>query len=205
MKFDATDADLALFLEEAAEQLETLSDGLLRMERDASDPQLLQAVFRAAHTLKGSSATIGHARMAVLTHAMESVLDSIRNGSLSPAADGVIDALLAGVDALHVLNEEIVTRTESDIAIDDLIGRLHQAAGGQAASPGAPARSPAMEPVPMITALEDGAEAVEVTVQIDPASSWPAVRAYQVLMELASLGSVVRSQPSEAELQAGES
>lgn len=207
LQFDADDDDLALFLDEAAEQLRTLSDGLLRMERDASDPQLIQAVFRAAHTLKGSSATIGHLRMAALTHAMESVLDQVRNGTLVPTTS-VIDRLLAGVDALNILNEEVITHEESGVQVDDLIADLHDIDG---------AAQPAVEPTATrtLTADErnavtealagDGHRAYDIEVTIDPRSDWPAVRAYQALMELAPLGTVIRSWPTEEELQAGES
>lgn len=192
LHFDATDGDLALFLEEATEQIRTLSDGLLRLERDASDPQLIQAMFRAAHTLKGSSATIGHERMARLTHAMESVLDAIRKGRL-PVGVTVIDTLLAGVDALTALNEEVVTRAESDVDVEALIAHLQ--AVGVAEAGHRPAAAGA--------AAESGAFWVEVA--IDPRSDWPAVRAYQALMELAALGTVLRSWPSEEELQSGQS
>ncbi len=209
LHFDATDGDLALFLEEAAEQIRTLSDGLLRLERDASDPQLIQAVFRAAHTLKGSSATIGHERMARLTHAMESVLDAIRKGNL-PVGAPVIDTLLAGVDALTALNEEVVTRIESDVDVEALIARLQQVSvpergeGTAEASPGSPPF--AREGEEDVSELVDGgARAFWVEVTIDPRSDWPAVRAYQALMELAALGTVVRSWPGEEQLQAGQS
>jgi two-component system chemotaxis sensor kinase CheA len=206
LQFDATAGDLALFLEEAAEELETLSAGLLRMERDADDAQLLQAVFRAAHTLKGSSATIGHQRMATLTHAMESVLDNIRKGMLTPST-AVIDALLAGVDALNVLNEEVVTHEESDVAVDGLIARLHETATGKGAG-----QAKALgvfsdeDRAALLEAVQAaGQRGYEVEVTVDPRSEWPAVRCYQALVELAPLGTVVRSQPSEEQLQAGES
>ncbi len=209
LHFDATDGDLALFLEEAAEQIRTLSDGLLRLERDASDPQLIQAVFRAAHTLKGSSATIGHERMARLTHAMESVLDAIRKGNL-PVGAPVIDTLLAGVDALTALNEEVVARIESDVDVEALIARLQQVSvpergeGTAEASPGSPPS--AREGTEDVSELvDDAARAFWVEVTIDPRSDWPAVRAYQALMELAALGTVVRSWPGEEQLQAGQS
>jgi two-component system chemotaxis sensor kinase CheA len=209
LHFDATDGDLALFLEEAAEQIRTLSDGLLRLERDASDPQLIQAVFRAAHTLKGSSATIGHERMARLTHAMESVLDAIRKGNL-PVGAPLIDTLLAGVDALTALNEEVVARIESDVDVEALIARLQQVSvpergeGTAEASPGSPPS--AREGTEDVSELvDDAARAFWVEVTIDPRSDWPAVRAYQALMELAALGTVVRSWPGEEQLQAGQS
>ncbi len=197
LEFDATDADLVLFLEEAAEQLRVLSDGLLRLEREG-DAQLVQALFRAAHTLKGSSATIGHTRMASLTHAMESVLDNVRNGALAPDSQ-VIDSLLAAVDVLNVLNEEVETRSESGIEIEASIARLQAIAGReQAPAPmrPAPAAAPTTAPV--------GEHGYEVEVTIDPRSDWPAVRAYQALMELAALGTIVSSTPSEQELQSGE-
>lgn len=217
LQFDATDGDLALFLEEATEQLHTLSDGLLRLERDASDPQLIQAVFRAAHTLKGSSATIGHERMARLTHAMESVLDAIRKGSL-PVTAAVIDTLLAAVDALQALNEEVVTREPSDVDVESLVTRLHAVSGSAADSKataptasrtvqadGAAFLSAPAHPAAEAAVQESGMSAFAVEVAVDPRSDWPAVRAYQALMELAALGTVVRSWPSEEELQAGQS
>lgn len=218
LHFDATDSDLTLFMEEAAEHLHTLSDGLLRLERDASDPQLIQAMFRAAHTLKGSSATIGHERMARLTHAMESALDAIRKGALS-VSPALIDTLLAGVDALNELNEEVVTRQASAVDVDGLVARLHaltvaeagaaplpggdtQPSASRASASNAGAQTPATGGVPE-TETEGTVYTVEVA--IDPRSDWPAVRAYQALMELAALGTVLRSWPSEEELQSGQS
>jgi two-component system chemotaxis sensor kinase CheA len=130
--FDATDADLVLFLAEAAEQLDLLGRGLLQIERDMGDADLIQAVFRAAHTLKGAAATIGHVRMARLTHAMEGVLDAIRTGTLKPGSS-VIDCLLACVDALNILNEEVRTREQCQLAVDVLVERLQEIAAGTAA------------------------------------------------------------------------
>lgn len=198
LQFDATESDLALFLEEAAEQLQTLSDGLLRMERDAGDTQLLQAVFRAAHTLKGSSATIGHTRMADLTHVMESVLDSVRKGTLEVTTP-VIDAMLGCVDALMMLNDEIVTKEPCDIAIDALAQLLRDVARVEA-----PAPKGKKKPAAKAQAAVSGSHDVEVEVTIDPTSEWPAVRAYQALMELAQHGTIIRSEPSEEQLQTGE-
>lgn len=205
LQFDATDEDLSLFLEEAAEQLKTLSDGLLSMERDVRDPQIIQAVFRAAHTLKGSSATIAHQRMAALTHAMESVLDNIRKGTLVPGSD-VIDCLLAGVDALNLLNEEVLTREQSSVAVESLIERLHEAAGTRGVTTKqAPAAALSTEDYAAAAAAveQPGQRALELEVSVDPKSDWPAVRAYQALVELALFGRIIRSWPSEQELQAG--
>ncbi|MHB8105767.1 MAG: Hpt domain-containing protein, partial [Dehalococcoidales bacterium] len=72
-----TQEDLKLFLQEADEQLELLDEDIVRLEKEAENPDLMQEIFRAAHTLKGSSAMVGHQRLSELAHAMENVLDNI--------------------------------------------------------------------------------------------------------------------------------
>jgi two-component system chemotaxis sensor kinase CheA len=206
LSFDASDAELQLFLEEAAEQIRTLADGLLELERGANDPTIVQALFRAAHTLKGSSATIGHTRMATLTHALENALDALRHGHLE-ATPSVIDALLASLDALQTLSDEVSTRTPTDLPLDALVERLHAVvAGPAAASENEQARVLSGEEAARVAELvrESGGRPLTVAVTIDPGSVWPAVRAYQALVELSALGTVARSWPSEAELQTGE-
>ena len=101
LQFDLDEEDLKLFTEEADEQIELLDTFLVQLEGEP-DADLLQQIFRAAHTLKGSSATIGHKKMAKLTHAMETVLDAVRQGHHRHHS-ATVDALLAGVDALRVL------------------------------------------------------------------------------------------------------
>ncbi|MBM4445231.1 MAG: chemotaxis protein CheA, partial [Chloroflexi bacterium] len=74
---DVTAAELQVFLEETEEQIALLDRTIVDLEKNGSDPQLLQEIFRAAHTIKGSSAMIGHEPMAELTHAMEGLLDML--------------------------------------------------------------------------------------------------------------------------------
>ena len=102
----------------------------MRLERDASDPKLLQEIFRAAHTLKGSSAAIKHHRMAELTHALENVLDDLRNGALS-VSSSLVDVLLETLDALRILCDEVITREESpDLDVAAITARLHAVQSG---------------------------------------------------------------------------
>jgi two-component system chemotaxis sensor kinase CheA len=55
--------DIKLFLTEADEQLQLLDEDIVRLERESDNIKLLQEIFRASHTIKGSSAMIGHQRM----------------------------------------------------------------------------------------------------------------------------------------------
>jgi len=77
-----TEEDIKVFLAEADEQLQYLEDGLLDLEHSSDDPEVIAQIFRAAHTLKGSSATLGHDKMARLTHSMESVFDLVRKSQM---------------------------------------------------------------------------------------------------------------------------
>ena len=79
---DITSEDLDVFLQEAEEQLQLLDESFVRMEQAGNDPQILQEIFRAAHTIKGSAGMVGHQQMTQLAHSMENLLDQVRNGSL---------------------------------------------------------------------------------------------------------------------------
>src|SRR5581483_10774030 len=101
------------------------------------------------------SAMIGHTRMAELMHAMESVFGMVREGKLTPTSD-IVDALLAGVDGLQTLRDEVVSKQQSDVELAPTVEALHhvvEAGGGtmarlpgQAAPAGAPAAAAAAAP-----------------------------------------------------------
>jgi len=138
MQFDATEDDLKVWLAEADEQIELLQNDVIRLEKDYTDSELVAGIFRAAHTLKGSSGMIGHTRMAELTHAMESVFGTVRDGKLQPTSD-VVDIILQGVDGLNALREEVVTKqSRDDIDLTDTVASLHrivEEAGGTMGKP----------------------------------------------------------------------
>ena len=74
---------LDVFLDEGREQLVLLEAGFLEMERGDQTAETMQALFRAAHTLKGSSRSMGFLPIGDLTHEMENILDDLRNDKLS--------------------------------------------------------------------------------------------------------------------------
>lgn len=129
LEFDASPEDLKVFLDEADEQLQLLEEDIVKLERDGEDDELVQEIFRAAHTLKGSSATLGHKRMAELTHVMENVLDKIRRHRLELSTP-LVDTLFACLDALRALKDEIVTGQESAVDLASLVHRLTDAGAG---------------------------------------------------------------------------
>src|SRR5512140_2144043 len=85
------------FVSEAQENIDALGRDLLRLDRggDEGEPDLVNAVFRAAHTLKGLSSMFGVERMARLAHALEDLLDDVRMGRQPldrPALDSLLEA-----------------------------------------------------------------------------------------------------------------
>ena len=118
---------LDLFVQEAEERLATLERELLLLEREPTTERI-DLVFRAAHTLKGSSRAMGFAGVADLTHEMESVLDALRGHSLQVSTE-VANALLAGLDELRVQIESIVGG-RGDIPSDpNLVARMQRFLG----------------------------------------------------------------------------
>jgi two-component system, chemotaxis family, sensor kinase CheA len=96
---------LRSFRAELAEHVQSMTDGLLSLEQRAMEPQerqeLLETIFRAAHSLKGAARAVGATAIEQLAHALESVLDGLRSGTLSASA-GMFTACYAALDAIRV-------------------------------------------------------------------------------------------------------
>lgn len=119
--------ELKVFLQEAEEQLQVLDEDIIRLEKEADNTELVQAIFRAAHTLKGSSGMLGFQKMAEMTHAMEDALDRLRSGTLTVSAE-LVDELLQSVDALKILKENVTAGDEGDLDIAPLVASLRASA-----------------------------------------------------------------------------
>ncbi len=121
--FDISEDEVPIFLAEVDEHLQVLDDILIRLEREAADSELVQTVFRSAHTIKGMAGMIGHRRMTELTHALENALDGVRKKSIEISTP-LINVCLDTVDRLRLLRAEVVTGQTSDVDIDELVQAL---------------------------------------------------------------------------------
>lgn len=137
---------LGTFRGQAEELLVALEEGLLALERAPQDDETLHAVFRAAHTIKGDARIVGLEEVAVAAHALEDVLEQLRDRTLAPVP-GLISALLAVGDALRamifsgVLPAHQVAvdalrlsaeMARSEVPDDALTADVHEATGAQA-------------------------------------------------------------------------
>lgn len=106
----------SVFIQEAREQLTAMEDGLLRMEQGDVDADLLNAIFRAAHTIKGASGVVELHHIERFTHVLESLLDRLRNGEIGVGSE-MITVLLRGCDHIRALLDAVEQgSTEEDPA-----------------------------------------------------------------------------------------
>jgi two-component system chemotaxis sensor kinase CheA len=103
-----------VFFEESFEGIDVMESGLLALGDGAADTEQINAVFRAAHSIKGGSGTFGFSGIAAYTHAMETLLDEIRGGR-RPATRAVVDVLLRSVDVLR----QMLTAVRDGGAVDE--------------------------------------------------------------------------------------
>ena len=144
LTFDLQPGDDRLFTDESMEQIERIEQGLLELEHGL-DAGVVNEVFRAAHTLKGSAATIGHRRMTELTHAMEDLFGAFRSGTLHDVK-AFADVLLATIDVLRALVAEVQEGETLTDAPEDLTRQLRDLLSTATAA--AAARSTAPRPAP---------------------------------------------------------
>ncbi|WP_063867609.1 chemotaxis protein CheA [Paenibacillus sp. Soil766] len=112
-----------VFLEELEEQLELIDDCILKLEQDGKTDRVIQNLFRAAHTLKGSSATMGFESMKELTHEMEHLLDLVRHDRMEVSI-GLINLLFKSLDLLKELKKEIESTDQTMSNILPLLAEL---------------------------------------------------------------------------------
>lgn len=116
---------LDLFLDETKEHLQNLSDQIMRLEENPEDADVINEIFRAAHTLKGMAGTMGFKRMQTLTHDMENVFSEVRSGKLKVRAE-IIDTLFSCLDALDEYVQTIQeTSDEGTNDNEELIKKLN--------------------------------------------------------------------------------
>ena len=124
-----------VFFEESAEHLAAMEALLLDLDVDSPDPEQLNAIFRAAHSIKGSAGTFGFTDLADTTHILENLLDRIRKRELGLRAE-MVDAFLQAGDLLRGMLEAHQGRGAVDArAVQDLAARLHRLVDGPAPGP----------------------------------------------------------------------
>ena len=184
-----------LFLTESQDNLSAINHALLELERTPTAREPVGALFRAVHTVKGMSATMGYTVVAELSHELETLLDLVRRGDRD-VGGGLMDTLFAAADMLERAIELSVAGREEELEVAATIAALRGAAaqgGGPIPTPNA---SPKRKKKRGAAAREVAPAPVTIRVAQEPNTPMPGVRAFLVLERAKTLGAIVRVQPA---------
>lgn len=123
--FDDNDIDqelLAEFLEESIEGLDLTSDLFVRLEQNPNDIEIIQAIFRPIHSVKGNSAFFNLIHTKKLTHSMENILDLLRKEAMR-VSQTIIDTLLKGSDEVKLMLERVKSG-QAEVSDEDAFNAL---------------------------------------------------------------------------------
>lgn len=222
---------LEIFIEESKEHLQNLNESLLGMEKTPNNKNLINEIFRVAHTLKGMAATMGFKKMSVLTHDMENVLSEIRNGALDSSAE-LLDVLFQCLDALERYIDVISDSgnegsDDNRLIIDRLNAILNEKKDGPKPSASAVATSvPSSqgqakaevksssserkhlmipfndyEKNAMVKAKEEGYKTFGITLVISESCVLKSARAFIIFRTLERLGQIIKSYPNVQDIE----
>ncbi|MBQ9334396.1 MAG: chemotaxis protein CheA [Lachnospiraceae bacterium] len=217
---------LDIFLDEAGEHLQSLSDQIMILEQEPENEDTINEIFRAAHSLKGMAGTMGYKNMQNLTHDMENVFSEVRNGNIKIKSD-MIDVLFQCLDALEAYTNNIRessdegTETNENLikALNDILnGGTGGSSGGakkeEAKEEKAPEAAAASgdeawkhiklgdtETSVLGEALKQGKTPYGLTVKVQESCILKAARAFLVFKAVEELGEVIISDPSTQDIE----
>ncbi len=221
---------LELFIDETKEHLQSLNEHILELEKDPENDDTINEIFRAAHTLKGMSGTMGYTRMQRLTHDLENVFSEIRNGNMK-ANEKLVDILFRGLDALESYLDVISsTGSEGTEDNEDIINDLNEVITEETgADSGAPEKTQKAEASPskvekvtennpaknkyeqipvseyeihaMENAKEDGQNVFGITVYLQESCILKAARAFLVFKTVEDRGELIKSVPDTEKIE----
>lgn len=156
MSFGADEEILQDFLVEAGEILEQLSEQLVELESRPDDADLLNAIFRGFHTVKGGAGFLQLNELVECCHIAENVFDILRKGERRVDSE-LMDVVLEALDAVNGMFGQVRERTEITAATPELLAALARLAEPAGAEPAAPAVEEVLEPVAEVVADESPA------------------------------------------------
>lgn len=198
---------LAMFIDESKDHLQALNENLLKLENEPTNIEIVQEIFRSAHTLKGMAATMAFEDISALTHEMENVLDEVRNERLQ-VDTFTIDTLFKSLDVLESMVEDIVAGGTGQADVQQLVETLQAIVAGEAAA----AASDDGQAISHFSldeyqysvlqqSLESNYLVFYIEVTLSKTCVLKAARAYMVFDLLERNGEVVKSSPSVEDLE----
>jgi two-component system, chemotaxis family, sensor kinase CheA len=167
---------LGMFVQEAAEHLETIEPDLLTLEENGDDtePEIINRLFRGVHSIKGSAGFFGLTSITKLSHTMENLLGKVRESTIS-ASPAVTDSLLSGLDKLQTMIDDVAASDSVDAS--EQVATIQAILDGNAAADAAPPAAPppavdeAPEPPPPVEAAPEPPPAAPPPAAAEPVAA----------------------------------
>ena len=202
-----------MFLEESMDNLQTLNESLLELEKNPNDVDKVNEIFRVAHTIKGMAATMGFTDIAELTHKMEDVLSKFRDGQLNVTQE-VVTVLFDCLDTLERMVSNIEEGTDSSVDIEPIIKSLHNISqvndvdGSQEVESLVTLEKDncSMElndyDMSIIKqAQEKDFNAIELSITLSENTLLKSARAFLIVKDLEEIGEIIKSKPSTEDIE----
>ncbi|MEB5098301.1 chemotaxis protein CheA [Pseudomonas aeruginosa] len=141
MSFDADEEILQDFLVEACEILEQLSEQLVELESRPDDMDLLNAIFRGFHTVKGGAGFLQLNALVECCHIAENVFDILRKGERRVSSE-LMDVVLQALDTVNAMFDQVREQSEPTPATPELLAALARLAEPEGAEPAEPVQAP---------------------------------------------------------------
>jgi two-component system, chemotaxis family, sensor kinase CheA len=186
-----------LFLTESQDNLSAINHALLELERTPTSRESVGALFRAVHTVKGMSATMGYTIVADLSHELETLMDLVRRGERA-VTGALMDTLFAAADMLERAIELSVAGRGDELDVRETMAALRSAASSAKATRSTDAPAPSSKPRKKRASKVVSAPSPAITVVVtqEPNTPMPAVRAYLAIERAKTLGTVVSTSPA---------
>lgn len=205
---------LELFFEESDEHIQSLNDCVLDLESDPENQEIIDDMFRSAHTLKGMAGTMGYDSLAQLTHKMENVFDLLKKKTIK-ADSRSIELIFSCLDSISAIVEDLRQGGEGVLDVADLVIRLNAVSEGEQDASveektvaGSDDNFNAQlhfideSDVAVIeSAAADGYQAYTVTIKIEETSGMKNARVFLVMSKLDQQGEVLHSEPNAEVLE----
>ncbi|MFL2060554.1 chemotaxis protein CheW [Marinilactibacillus psychrotolerans] len=207
-----------LFFEETDSNLEILNEEVLRLEQNPEDTEIIDSIFRSAHTLKGMAATMGYNTMAKLTHSVENVFELFKSKKAKVDTE-TVSLVFDCLDTLTDIVEALRADESDELDIANLVSRLENVANQEnteAASVETTTETKSKEIDLVLSNLEESDftvinqaeqtdyQAYVITVKVDSDSFMKAARAFLVMNKLEQEGDIIYTEPSADKIEEGD-
>lgn len=196
MRDDISSEEIQIYLEEFGDQIQNFEDGLLKLEKDSENTELISKIFRSAHTLKGSSYAIGLDNIGEFTHSLENLLNKLRSKELKLTPD-ITNILLEGLDILKVAKSDLEQgKEEQDFG--SFINKVNQVYEGRGKEEDIFISKDEIE---KITKENSNFNIYKIFIRTSPKPDEIALRISQIFSYLSETGKIYKSKPTSEEVE----